>query len=90
MEKIDSYTKVILTVIAIALCAIAIKLFYPQTGSDNLSTKPPTFGDIRALREIKDSKQRTEARSMLLKNIPLIYVYGGDVAVSGSVNIDNL
>jgi hypothetical protein len=87
MVKMDTYTKVVLTVIAIALCAIAIKLFNPRLGS----SCSPTFGDFMALREIKDPNQRKETRLRLIKSLPLVRVEGGqvDADVSGSVTIDN-
>jgi len=91
MVKMDTYTKVILTVIAIALCAIALKLFNPRFGSSGSPAKSPTFGDFMALREIKDPKQRKETRLRLIKSLPLVRVEGGqvDADVSGSVTIDN-
>jgi hypothetical protein len=87
MIKIDTYTKVVLTIIAIALCAIAIKLFNPQLGSNG----SPTFGDFMEMRQIKDPQQRKETRSRLLKSLPLVRIEGGqvDADVSGSVTFDN-
>ena len=68
----DNYSKVILTIIAVALCAIAFKIF---------SNNNPTFGDYIALREIKDYEQRKEARLKLIKSLPLVRVQGGNVDV---------
>ncbi len=73
----DNYSKAILTIIAVALCAIALKLFSP--GSSLLNT--PTFGDFIALREIKDQEQRKESRLKLIKSLPLVRVHGGHVDV---------
>ena len=73
----DNYSKAILTIIAVALCVIAFKLFSP--GSSFLNT--PTFGDFIALREIKDQEQRKEARLKLRKSLPLVRVQGGHVDV---------
>jgi hypothetical protein len=72
------YIKIILTIIAILLGMINFKLWTWQ----NISTR----GDLIALREAKSP----DARMRLLKNIPIIWVQGGDIDanVSGSVSID--
>lgn len=77
----DRYTKLILTVIAVALCAIAVKLFIGA----------PTVGDLMTLREIKDLKQRRLAQISLVKSLPLVRIQGGqiDADVTGSVTVDN-
>jgi hypothetical protein len=71
----DNYSKTILTIIAVALCAIAFNLF----SRDSSFSTTPTFGDLIALREIKDPKQRKEARLKLRKSLPLVRVQGGYV-----------
>jgi len=83
----DNISKAILTVIAVALCAIAFKLYFP--GSSFAGA--PTFGDIRALRDIQDPKQRHEKLMKLMNSLPLVRVQGGqvDADVSGNVSIDN-
>ena len=72
------YIKVILTVIAILLGMINFKIWTWQPIS--------TRGDFIALREIKDP----DARKKFLKNIPIIWVQGGDIDanVTGSVSIE--
>lgn len=83
----DNISKTILTVIAVALCVIAFKLFNP--GGSFVGS--PTFGDFIALKDIKDPKQRKEAHLRLKQSIPLVRVQGGkiDADVSGNVSIDN-
>jgi len=83
----DKTSKVILTVIAVALCAIAFKLYFPSSSFSGA----PTYGDFIALREVKDPKQRKEKRLNLMKKLPLVRVQGGnvDADVSGSVSIDD-
>jgi hypothetical protein len=68
----DNASKTILAVIAIALCAIAFKLY-----------QIPTVGDLIALREVKDQKQRGEMQLKIRKRTPLVnaYVSGGSVSV---------
>ena len=83
----DNIDKAILTFIAVVLCVIAFKLYFP--GSSFSGT--PTLGDFIALKEIKDSEQQKEKRLKLMKSIPIVRVQGGqiDANVSGSVSFDN-
>ena len=85
----DRYTKFILTVITIALSIIAIRLSEIPKANANVFSQGPTLGDIIALREIKDPIKLKEARTRLLHRIPLVRFQGGQVNVSGSVEIDN-
>lgn len=83
----DNISKAILTIIAVALCAIAFKLYFPCSSFSGA----PTYGDFIALREIQDPQQRKETRLNLMKSLPLVRVQGGqiDADVSGNVSIDN-
>lgn len=83
----DNLSKAIFTVIAVALCAIALRLYFP--GGSLVGA--PTYGDFLTLRDIKDPAQRKEKHMDLMKNIPLVRVQGGqiDADVSGYVSIDN-
>ncbi len=88
----DRYTKVVLTVIAVALGVVALRIVEPQeaNAAGFSLASAPTYGDILALRDIKDTTQRKEAYLAILRRIPLVRVQGGsvDAAVSGSVEID--
>ena len=81
----DAISKGILSVIAVALCAIAFKLYSPNAVS---FVGAPTRGDFQALKDITDPEQRREAHLRLVKSIPLVRVEGGQIDVSGSVSID--
>lgn len=70
---------VLLSIIAIALCAIAVKIIF--FGS-------PTFGDYRALAQIQDAEARKAKLVSLVSHTPVIWVRGGSIDVSGSVEID--
>ena len=70
---------VLLSIIAIALCAIAIKLIF--FGS-------PTFGEFRLLAQVQDAEARKEKLISLVSRTPVIWVRGGSVDVSGSVEIE--
>jgi len=86
----DRYTKFILTVIAISLSAIALILFELPQAQAGVFSQGPTRGDFIALRGITDPALRKAARDRLFSSIPLVWVQGGDVDVSGSVEIDSL
>ncbi len=83
----DNISKAILTVIAVALCAITLKLYNPG----GLFGGAPTWGDFIALKDITDQEQRQEAHLKFRKSLPLVRVHSGqiDADVSGSVSIDN-
>ncbi len=83
----DNISKGIFAIIAVALCAIAFKLYSPGWSF----VGAPTFGDFMALRDIKDPEQRKEKHMRFMKSIPLVRVQGGkiDADVSGNVSIDN-
>ena len=75
----DRYTKFILTIIAVALSVIAIRISEPHDANASVFATGPTFGDLRALQDIKDPDERKEAFQRLLRNIPLVWVQGGQV-----------
>lgn len=79
--KTDFYTRAVLTVIAIALIAIAYQLIFQTT---------PTRGDFFNLRKIENQEVRSEKLRDLRMRIPLVWVEGGeiDAAVTGSVDIN--
>lgn len=86
----DTYSKVVLTIIAVALCAIAFNLFIPQLISTRSFAGMPTRGDLSALRDISDGEQRKQALLRLMRNVPLIWVQGGDIdaEVTGTVSVE--
>lgn len=77
----DNTIKAILAVIAIALCAITLKLYV---------SAPPTLGDFLALNDIKDAEKRQKQQLKLIASLPLVRVQGGtiDANIQGSVSID--
>ena len=71
-----------LSIIAIALCAIAIKLIF---------FGPSTRGDMAAIRNIQDAEERKVAIERFMNRIPVVWVRGGDIDVTvtgGSVAIE--
>ena len=87
----DTYSKTILTIIAIAVCAIAVKLIFPPSGFKSAFARGPTRADFIALREVKEPEARKTALRNLLTNIPLVWVQGGEISadVVGTVSIEN-
>ncbi|CAN5565878.1 hypothetical protein BH10PLA2_BH10PLA2_36150 [soil metagenome] len=77
----DTYTKSVLTVMAVALSLIAIRPIFEPSRS-------PTIGDLISLREIKDADKRQYLAMEMRKRIPLAHIQSGQVDVSGSVEIE--
>lgn len=81
---------VLLAVIALALVAIAAKLYVPAANEIGPWLSPPTRADFYALRGINDSKARSAAYKKLLLHTPVVWINGGNVSVDGSVDVDNV
>ena len=77
----NSYTSAVLTVIAVALVIISIRLGAPQPVQAGLFDGSPTLGELRRLQEILDPNERKIARELLTDKIPLIRLHGGFVSV---------
>lgn len=80
----DIYTKIILTIIALALSVISIKQLSPVNADAALFSGGPTVGDIRKLRELPEG-ERKEKYQALMDSIPLIRVHGA-VNIQGNVD----
>ena len=63
----DRYTKLVLTIIAVALTAIAIKLWAPVT-------QQPTLGELQSLTAIQDPSSRHNKTRELIERIPIAVV----------------
>jgi hypothetical protein len=79
----DKYTKVLLTVIAISVSLIAVKMYFPHINSKGA----PTYGELLAIRNL-DVESRREAFTDILNRLPLVRVHSGDIEVTGTVQID--
>jgi hypothetical protein len=47
---------------------------------------PPTFGEFLALKDVPE-ESRSAARADLFRRLPMVRARGGDVEVSGSVEV---
>lgn len=76
-----SRQEVLLSIIAIALCAIAIKLIF---------FGPSTRGDMAAIAKIQDANEKKAAIESFMKRMPVVWVRGGDIdaTVTGSVGFE--
>ncbi len=83
----DTYSKVIFAVIALSLSIIAAKLEGPRDAHAAM-LGGPTFGDLMDLSKIKDSSERSKEHLRIIRSIPLVRVQGGDIDVSGSVDVN--
>lgn len=78
----DTYSKAVLSVIAILLCAITVKLWQPPP-----SNKLPTFGDLEDIRALTGQEQ-IDAYNKLLRQVPITDIRGS-LNVNGTVDIGN-
>ncbi len=84
----DTYSKGVLTAIAVLLAVIATGIWLPIV-DDGLAVGSPTFGDVQTLREIEDEDTRSEAYRELLNRMPYVKVHGS-VDVDGTVTVDRV
>ena len=67
----DKYTQIVLTIIAVCLIAIVIKLWEPVPAYSGLLDKGSTIGDLMDLRNLKGDARKKE-RENIIRNIPLV------------------
>ena len=73
----DRYSKTVLTIIAVALAAIAVKLWEPRPAQAALfETSGPTYGELMDLSKINDPTKVQEAALKIVRRIPLVRVHG--------------
>ena len=72
----DWYDKLIFSVIAISLGAIAIGMFAGEPVRAGLLDSGPTYGDFLQLQEIEDHDERAERQRELVLDLPLVKIYG--------------
>lgn len=69
----DRYTNVVLTIIAVCLFAIVLKLYEPNNRFNN---NGPTIGDLMDLKELKYEERQIEGKK-IIRTIPLVKIHGG-------------
>jgi len=82
------YTNVLLTVIAILLAAIVAKLYVPALQEVGTRLSPITRGEFFAARQIKNANVRQAKLKELREDTSMIWVTGGDVEVSNTVQVE--
>ena len=76
----DSYTKAVLTVIAVALSAIAVHMWAPKEAiAAPFGLSATTLGDLMDITKIKDPREREEAGLKARRGVLVIYVQGGSI-----------
>ena len=76
----DSYTKAVLTVIAVALVAIAAHMWAPNEAvAAPFGLSATTLGELMDIAKIKDPKEREEAALKARRGVLVIYVQGGTI-----------
>ena len=79
----DRYTKAVLTVIAVALTAIAAHMWAPQDAvAAPFGLTASTVGDFLDAAEIKDPKKAEEATQRARRGMLVVRVQGGSVSVN--------
>ena len=71
----DRYTKVILTIIAVALVAISIRLWEPRSANAVFVDPGPTLGDLYRIEQMPNEGEREATMERLADKIPLSYVW---------------
>lgn len=72
--------EVLLSIIAVAMCAITVKLIF---------FGPSTRGDMATIGKIQNADERKAAIESFMNRIPVVWVRGGDIdaTVTGSVDV---
>ena len=71
----DRYTKFILTVIAVLLCLLVIRVWEQPVSAVSVTSKKPTVGDFDDVQKIKDADRREAAKKRLHRSVPVVKVY---------------
>jgi hypothetical protein len=71
----DRYTKVVLTIIAVALVMISIRLWEPRSANAVFVDPGPTLGDLYRIEQMADEREREATMERLAEKIPLSYVW---------------
>ena len=71
----DRYTKTILTIIALALVVISIRLWEPRSANAVFVNPGPTLGDLTRIQQMDDPTDREVTMTKLADSIPLSYVW---------------
>lgn len=79
----DRYTKAVLTVIAVALSAIAAHMWAPTDAvAAPFGLSATTLGDLMDAAKITDPKEREEASLRARRGVLVIYVQGGSISTN--------
>lgn len=71
----DRYAKAILTIIAVALVMISIRLWEPQSANAVFVNPGPTLGDLYRIEQMENPNARKATMEKLADSIPLTYVW---------------
>ena len=82
------YTNAVLTLIAGLLAAIVAKLYVPALQDVGPRLYPFTRADVVAARQIKDPKARQLRFNQLREGTPVVWIAGGDIDVSNTVEVE--
>lgn len=83
------YSNLVLSVIALLLALIVAKLYLPDAQRIGPQISLPTRGDVVAARSIGEPEARRRQLESLRARVPVVWVGGGDIEVTGRVDVDN-
>lgn len=81
------YSNVLLTVIALLLCAIVAKLYIPVAQVIGPQLSAPTLGDMTAASSIHDPELRQQRQNEVRSRMPISFV-NGSVGVNNTVQVE--
>jgi len=72
----DAYSKMVLTIIAIALVGLNVQTFRSTPAEAGLFDRGPTIGDLEKLENIENDYEREQAENQTILRVPLVRVIG--------------
>ena len=72
---VDNYTKIVLTMIAVALVLITVRLWEPRDAQAVFTNPGPMLGDLLRIQDMQNERERNETMDQLADRIPLSYVW---------------
>lgn len=78
----DRYTRIVLTVIALALVGLNLQILRPTNAVAELSSLAPTYADLQRALDIDEQRGGEETIEALLERVPIVWVIGGQVDIT--------
>jgi hypothetical protein len=79
---VDRYTRIVLTVIALALVGLNLQLLRPDEAVAERSSLAPTYAELERALDIDERRGGSEAIDALKERVPVVWVVGGRMSVT--------